>query len=152
MLSKQVSLGSASSGGCFLAALPLSPSFPFHIPTHLPLFYHNQQDIFYFTQQYTTQDTGDSSVIRRNGQSHREGKGIGPTQGKMPRYRSDGLNIGISGGKVVNLSMAKSFKRHKGKTVKDFISNLIRDNRRMVYYPFSTTLFICSYSILILRC
>ena len=74
---EQVSLGSASSGNCFLAALPLSPSFPFHIATDLPLFYLNQQDIFYFTQQYTTQDTGDSSVIRKNGQSHREGKGIG---------------------------------------------------------------------------
>lgn len=39
------------------------------------------------------------------------------------RYESEGYNVGISGGKFVNLSLTEKFKRHKGKTVKDSIFN-----------------------------
>ena len=48
------------------------------------------------------------------------------------RYESEGYNVGISGGKFVNLSLAKTFKRHKGKTVKDSIFNLIRNDQQMM--------------------
>lgn len=45
------------------------------------------------------------------------------------RDQSDGYNAAISGGKFVNLSLTKTFKRHKGKTVKDRIFNLLRNDQ-----------------------